>query len=86
MQSDLFQTSPAIVGLPVDVRHWGRRCHDNVATIHPGKGPHAGELLCAMCGAHRGWLSKATGEWVAEVVQRFGPPTKALVFRHRGRP
>jgi hypothetical protein len=31
-------------------------CHDNIAIIASGKGPHAAELKCEACGQHRGWL------------------------------
>jgi hypothetical protein len=80
MQPDLFTTSQ-LVGLAVDLSHTKLRCHDNIATIAPGKGPHVGEFKCAACGAHRGWLSKATGKWIEDVIERFGRPTVPLVFR-----
>jgi hypothetical protein len=34
-------------------------CHDNLARIVPGKGPHAGGLRCAKCGKWRGWVAAA---------------------------
>jgi hypothetical protein len=51
-----------------------RPCHDNVAIIQPGKPPHAGELRCATCGAHRGWASKALLDFVVGTMKRFGAP------------
>jgi hypothetical protein len=37
-------------------------CHDNVAIVGPGRGPHAGGLRCAKCGKWRGWIAAATLE------------------------
>jgi hypothetical protein len=56
-------------------------CCRNICTIGPGQGPHAGELLCADCGQHRGWLSKATAQWIKDVITRFGAPTTPIVVR-----
>jgi hypothetical protein len=33
-------------------------CCENLATIHPGKGPHVAELKCPVCEQHRGWRSR----------------------------
>jgi hypothetical protein len=83
MNTDLFGT-PTLVGLtvkldrPVDRE---RPCCHNVCTIGAGKGPHAGELICASCGRHRGWLSKPTAQWIEHVVTRFGAPTTPIVVR-----
>jgi hypothetical protein len=63
---------------PVDKE---RRCCRNVCVIDPGKGPHAGALRCADCGQHRGWLSKATAQWIEHVVTRFGAPTTPIIVR-----
>ena len=49
-----------------------RPCHDNVVIIQPGKAPHAGELRCATCSAHRGWAPKAMLDFVSETTKRFG--------------
>jgi len=51
-----------------------RPCHDNVVIIQPGKAPHAGELRCAKCNAHRGWAPKAMLDFVTETMKRFGAP------------
>jgi hypothetical protein len=34
-----------------------RPCCLNICTIGAARGPHTGELRCANCGQHRGWLS-----------------------------
>jgi hypothetical protein len=51
-----------------------RPCCNNVCVIGAGKGPHEGELICANCGQHRGWLSKTTAQWIEHVATRFGAP------------
>jgi hypothetical protein len=58
-----------------------RPCCRNICIIGPAKGPHAGELHCADCGQHRGWLSKSTAQWIEHVVTRFGAPTTPIVVR-----
>jgi hypothetical protein len=55
-------------------------CCDNVAIIGDGRGPHAAELRCTACGAHRGWLSKSTYEFLLETVQRFGVSAEPFVI------
>jgi hypothetical protein len=50
-------------------------CCQDVCVIHNGKGPHIGELRCASCDRHRGWLDKATAAWLESVVVIFGRPT-----------
>ena len=85
-QRDLFVSEPPspLVGLrvrldrPIDR---DKPCCRNVCEIGPGKGPHVGELFCADCGQHRGWLSKSTGHWIENVVSRFGAPTTPIVIR-----
>jgi len=58
-----------------------RPCCLNVCTIGAARGPHAGELICASCGQHRGWLSKSTAQWIGHVATRFGAPTTPIVVR-----
>jgi hypothetical protein len=76
--------NPTLVGLqvkldcPVDRE---RPCCLNICTISPARGPHAGELVCAGCGQHRGWLSKSAAQWIEHVVTRFGAPTTPIVMR-----
>jgi hypothetical protein len=68
------------VDRPVDRE---RPCCRNVCRIGPSKGPHAGELTCADCGQHRGWLSKPTAKWIKAVVAKFGAPTTPIVVRNQ---
>jgi hypothetical protein len=86
-QPDMFgadNTGGKLVGLrvkmdrPVDKQ---TPCCRNICVIRPGKGPHAGELVCNDCGQHRGWLSKSTAQWIASVATRFGAPTTPIVVR-----
>jgi hypothetical protein len=76
--------NPTLVGLqvkldrPVDCE---RPCCLNICTIGPARGPHAGELVCAGCGQHRGWLSKPTAQWIEHVVMRFGAPKTPIILR-----
>jgi hypothetical protein len=57
-----------------------RPCCLNVCEIVAGRGPHAGELICADCGRHRGWLSKITAQWIETVIARFGAPTSPIII------
>jgi hypothetical protein len=83
MTTDLLG-APTLIGLkvqldrPVDRK---RPCCRNICTIGAAKGPHAGELTCAACGQHRGWLSKSTARWIESVIARFGAPTTPIVVR-----
>jgi hypothetical protein len=57
-------------------------CCDNIATIEPRHdGPHAAELRCANCGAHRGWMPHEAMRFVADLSRRFGAPTDPLILR-----
>jgi hypothetical protein len=56
-------------------------CHDNVAKLHAGRGPHAYALLCPTCGRHRGWLPKAAADFFTETVRAFGVPSEPLIYR-----
>jgi hypothetical protein len=58
-----------------------RPCCRNLCIIGPAKGPHAGELICADCGQHRGWISNTTAYWIENVISRFGAPTTPIVVR-----
>jgi hypothetical protein len=87
-QIDMFCSSAAgtskLIGLkvklgrPVDRE---RPCCKNICTIGAARGPHAGELTCAACGQHRGWLSKTTARWIKSVITRFGAPDTPIVVR-----
>jgi hypothetical protein len=56
-------------------------CCENIATIHPGKAQHAGELRCAHCDRHRGWIPHATRNFILETVRRFGAPREPIIVR-----
>jgi hypothetical protein len=56
-------------------------CHRNLATVHPGKPPHAGELRCADCNAHRRWLPQQALDFIDTTAARFGAPSEPLVLR-----
>jgi hypothetical protein len=73
-----------LIGLKVKLdRHVDRErpCCRNICVIGAGTGPHAGELRCADCDQHRGWLSKPTAAWIEHIVTRFGAPTTPIVVR-----
>jgi hypothetical protein len=78
---------PTVVGLTVRLDRAIERerpCHNNLAVIRGGKPPHAGELRCAAaCGAHRGWLSLATRDFILETVRRFGAPVEPITVRQQ---
>jgi hypothetical protein len=83
MSTDLFG-APTLIGLrvkldrPVDRE---RPCCRNVCTIGPARGPHAGELTCADCHQHRGWLSRPAAKWIESVITRFGAPKTPIIVR-----
>jgi hypothetical protein len=56
-------------------------CCENVAVIHPGKGPHAAEMRCNGCGRHRGWLPAEALSFITAVTQRFGAPAEPIILR-----
>ena len=58
-----------------------RPCCRNFCTIGPAEGSHAGELVCADCGQHRGWISNATANWIKNVIARFGAPITPIMVR-----
>jgi uncharacterized protein (DUF736 family) len=56
-------------------------CCENIAVIRPGKAQHAGELRCAGCDRHRGWLPQAAMNFLTAITQRFGAPAEPVVLR-----
>jgi hypothetical protein len=85
-QLGVFVAEPAapLIGLRVKVDRPVDRdqpCCRNICSISHGEGPHAGELICADCGQHRGWLSTSTAHWIEQVISRFGAPTTPIVVR-----
>jgi hypothetical protein len=75
------QMAPLRVQLDRDIDR-AKPCHDNIAIIRPGRGPHAAELRCESCGAHRGWLRAEALAFVESLTQRFGAPAEPLVLRN----
>jgi hypothetical protein len=58
-------------------------CCSNTAVIRPGKAQHAGELRCATCNKHRGWLPQTVLNFITETTQRFGAPPEPVVIRQQ---
>jgi hypothetical protein len=73
MQQDMFTQASPLCGVQVKLARnidQQQPCHRNVAIVHPGKGPHAGELRCADCDRHRGWLSKEAGARLLAIIEK----------------
>jgi hypothetical protein len=92
MTPDLFGATPELaspaIGMTVKLdRDIDRQqpCHDNLAIIRPGKPPHSGELRCATCNAHRGWLPQTVLNFITETTRRFGTPTEPIIVRQQHR-
>ena len=70
--ADLFPGSSRLL---VRIERAGEQpCCAGLNTIHIAKPPHAGELRCAGCGRHRGWLPKQAVDFLSTVADRFGDP------------
>src|SRR5262245_32216781 len=72
-----------VIGIRVRLdRHVDRLhgCHDNIALILPGRGPHAAQLRCAQCNRHRGWLAQTTFNFISETVRVFGVPSEPFTL------
>jgi hypothetical protein len=83
-QVDLFGIDDPLIGLKVRLEReidQHQLCHDNVAEICAGRGPHAYALLCATCGRFRGWLPKRAVDFIREVIRVHGVPRGPLVYR-----
>jgi hypothetical protein len=78
---DLFG-NPITPALRVRLDQPLKTCCGNVAIVAPGKGPHAAELRCARCDAHRGWLPKQAFDSILENSRRYGAPAE-IVWRDR---
>ena len=59
------------------------KCGSDVAIVGRGRRPYAAELACVRCGAHRGWLSDSTLNWISLVMSNFGAPPTPIVLRRR---
>jgi len=51
--------------------------------ITAGIEPHAAGIVCADCGRHCGWLSRATVSKLHEIIERFGMPSEPLIVRNQ---
>jgi hypothetical protein len=59
------------------------RCGQETARIGEGAGPHCASLRCYDCGHHRGRLSHEAGNFVLNIIEKFGAPTEPIVLRRR---
>jgi hypothetical protein len=85
-QLDLFVAEPAsrLIGIRVKLdRPIDREqpCCRNMCIVGPPRGPHSGELTCADCGQHRGWLDKVTGSWLENLIEQSGMPNSPIMIR-----
>jgi hypothetical protein len=83
MQPDLFAASEILHSPTVLMHSPCSKCGAKTALIGTGKGPHAAELRCLNCNAHRQWISQENyrriATFVAEISNKLGaPPTIAL--------
>jgi hypothetical protein len=62
-------TNDPLTGRAVELPNDLCKCGSNVAIIDGDR-----HLNCRSCGRRRGWLSKSTADWIAEVAARFGAP------------
>ena len=58
-------------------------CGSDIAIVSRGRGLYAAELACVRCGAHRGWLSDSTLNWISLVMRKFGASPTPIVLRRR---
>ena len=80
---DLFgdtRPTPTLVRLARGIDR-DKPCCENLAVIRAGQGPHAAELRCAGCGAHRGWLRREALEFLNTTARRFGAPAGPIILR-----
>jgi hypothetical protein len=68
-----------VTARPDDDCTWG----EGVAVIEAAPQPHAGALICANCGKHRGWLPNRARDLILETINRFGRPNEPIAY-HRG--
>jgi hypothetical protein len=82
LKPELFDSHSLAHGLRVQLKT-GRRCEcgSDMAIVGRGDGPHAAELTCARCRAHRAWLSHETASWISTVTSKFGAPTTPIILR-----
>jgi hypothetical protein len=78
-QGDFWPPVDPLIGMCVRLDRYP--CHDNVAEIGVGRGPHCHAVFCATCGQFRGWLPKAASEFLINTVRTFGVPREPLIYR-----
>jgi hypothetical protein len=54
------------------------QCGSSDAVVGEGKGSRRASLFCRRCERHRGWMENEAHAFVAEVVKKFGKPTKPI--------
>ena len=57
------------------------KCAAGVAVIGPGKGMHKASLACNSCGFFRGWVSRASYDFITALTSKFGAPTSPIIIR-----
>jgi hypothetical protein len=65
----MTETAPKdsdLIGVAVEMPN-PCKCGDDIAVTGPGAGPHIASVLCASCGKHRSWLSKAAADLIRSV-------------------
>jgi hypothetical protein len=86
MDGDPFGEPVNIIASPFLVRlersiDQAKPCCGNTAFVHAGHRPHVAELRCAVCGKHRGWLSKNALSFILETARLFGAPDEPVIIR-----
>jgi hypothetical protein len=80
--ADLLGSEPSLrIQLDRSIDQRTTCCGSDIATIHVGRGPHAAELRCAACGAHRGWLPQEAHAFIKKTAEKFGAPTDPIILR-----
>ena len=83
-QPDLFGStvgSTSLTGLEM-VLPRACRCGATLATIGSSAGPHHASLKCG-CGAHRGWVSYETHQFLTGIIDTFGRPDQPVTVRFK---
>jgi hypothetical protein len=83
-QEDFWPPADPLIGMCVRLdRDVDRQdpCHDNLAEVGGGRGPHSHAVFCAMCGCFPGWLPQTAYVFLTDAVRTFGVPSQPLVYR-----
>jgi hypothetical protein len=76
-----FIAADDLIGLTVRPDDACPACGEGVAIIRAAKHPHAGALICAGCGKHRGWLPRHARDFITETINKFGLPHEPIAYR-----